>query len=51
MALKIFGTKQKGTSENTMEYQEKLKECEWRFNIGSPKLLLKDLKSILKEFY
>ena len=28
-----------------------LKECEWRFNIGSPKLLLKDLKSILKEFY
>jgi len=28
-----------------------LKECEWRFNIGSPKLLLKDLKLILKEFY
>jgi transposase len=28
-----------------------LKECEWRFNIGSPKLLLKDLKSILKEYY
>ena len=28
-----------------------LKECEWRFNIGSPKLLIKDLKSILKEFY
>ncbi len=25
-----------------------LKECEWRFNIGSPKLLLDDLKSILK---
>jgi len=25
-----------------------LKECEWRFNIGSPKLLLKDLKLILK---
>ena len=28
-----------------------LKECEWRFNISSPKLLLKDLKSILKEYY
>lgn len=28
-----------------------LKECEWRFNIGSPKLLLIDLKSILKEYY
>lgn len=28
-----------------------LKECEWRFNVGSPKLLIKDLKSILKEFY
>ena len=28
-----------------------LKECEWRFNIGSPKELLKDLKKILKEFY
>jgi transposase len=28
-----------------------LKECEWRFNIGSSKLLLKDLKSILKELY
>ncbi len=28
-----------------------LKECEWRFNIGSPKLLLIDLKKLLKEFY
>ena len=28
-----------------------LKECEWRFNIGSPKSLLNDLKSILKEYY
>lgn len=28
-----------------------LKECEWRFNMGLPKLLLKDLKLILKEFY
>ena len=28
-----------------------LKECEWRFNIGSPKLLLDDLKTILKEYY
>jgi transposase len=28
-----------------------LKECEWRFNIRSSKLLLKDLKSILKQFY
>ena len=28
-----------------------LKECEWRFNMGSPKQLLKDLKMILKEFY
>ncbi|MBI2707990.1 MAG: IS1595 family transposase [Proteobacteria bacterium] len=28
-----------------------LKECEWRFNMGSPKLLLKDLKLILKEYY
>jgi len=28
-----------------------LKECEWRFNIGSPKKLLDDLKSILKEYY
>ena len=28
-----------------------LKECEWRFNMGSSKLLLKDLKLILKEFY
>lgn len=26
-----------------------LKECEWRFNMGSPKLLLDDLKSILKQ--
>lgn len=28
-----------------------LKECEWRFNIGSPKHLLADLKKLLKEFY
>lgn len=28
-----------------------LKECEWRFNRGTPKLLLNDLKSILKEYY
>lgn len=28
-----------------------LKECEWRFNIGSPKALLDDLKIILKEYY
>jgi transposase len=27
------------------------KECEWRFNIGEPKCLLKDLKSILKMYY
>ena len=28
-----------------------LKECEWRFNTGTPKMLIKDLKSILKEFF
>jgi transposase len=28
-----------------------LKECEWRFNMGSPKQLLNDLKMILKEYY
>lgn len=28
-----------------------LKECEWRFNIGSPKKLLIDLKKLLKEYY
>ena len=28
-----------------------LKECEWRFNMGSPKQLLDDLKSILKSQY
>ena len=28
-----------------------LKECEWRFNEGSPKELLADLKSLLKEEY
>lgn len=28
-----------------------LKECEWRFNIGSPKLLLADLQNLLKEDY
>ena len=28
-----------------------LKECEWRFNIGSPKSLLADLKNLLKNNY
>jgi transposase len=28
-----------------------LKECEWRFNYGSPKQLLDDLKNILKQKY
>ena len=28
-----------------------LKKCEWRFNMGSPTQLLKDLESILKEYY
>ena len=28
-----------------------LKECEWRFNVGSPKRLLEDLKRILKHYY
>ncbi len=28
-----------------------LKECEWRFNMGSPKELLIDLKKLLKELY
>lgn len=28
-----------------------LKECEWRFNEGSPKQLLDDLKNTLKEYY
>jgi len=28
-----------------------LKECEWRFNEGTPKQLLRDLKIILKEQY
>jgi len=28
-----------------------LKECEWRFNLGSPKEQLNDLKKLLKEFY
>ena len=28
-----------------------LKECEWRFNIGQPNKLLKDLKDILKVLY
>lgn len=28
-----------------------LKECEWRFNMGSPSELLKDLKLLLKEHY
>jgi transposase len=28
-----------------------LKECEWRFNMGTPKELLKDLKKLLKELH
>ena len=28
-----------------------LKECEWRFNMGSAKELLKDLKKLLQELY
>ncbi len=28
-----------------------LKECEWRFNMGSPKHLLEDIKKLLKEYY
>jgi len=28
-----------------------LKECEWRFNMGSPKELVEDLKKLLKELY
>jgi transposase len=28
-----------------------LKECEWRFNEGTPKQLLDDLKNTLKEYY
>lgn len=28
-----------------------LKECEWRFNMGTPKELLEDLKNLLKELY
>ena len=28
-----------------------LKECEWRFNMGTPKELLLDLKKLLKELY
>ena len=28
-----------------------LKECKWRFNIGTPSKLLVDLKSLLKESY
>lgn len=28
-----------------------LKECDWRFNMGTPKELLKDLKNLLKELY
>lgn len=28
-----------------------LKECEWRFNMGTPKALLKDLKKLLKIYY
>jgi len=28
-----------------------LKECEWRFNMGTPSELLADLKKLLKEYY
>lgn len=28
-----------------------LKECEWRFNMGSPKQLFRDLKKLLRENY
>lgn len=28
-----------------------LKECEWRFNIGSPRQQLADLKKLLREYY
>jgi len=28
-----------------------LKECEWRFNIGTPRNLMKDLIKILKQFF
>ena len=28
-----------------------LKECEWRFNMGAPAELLKDLKKLLKQYY
>jgi hypothetical protein len=28
-----------------------LKECEWRFNNGTPKQLLSDLKKLLREHY
>jgi len=28
-----------------------LKECEWRFNMGTPSELLTDLKKLLKEYY
>jgi len=28
-----------------------LKECEWRFNIGSPSRLMSDLKNLLRELY
>ncbi len=41
--------KYKGVPKNNFNLF--LKECEWRFNMGSPKKLLKDLKSILKEYY
>ncbi|MDG1286238.1 MAG: IS1595 family transposase, partial [Rickettsiales bacterium] len=28
-----------------------LKECEWRFNMGTPSDLLADMKKLLKEYY
>ena len=28
-----------------------LKKCEWRFNMGAPAELLKDLKKLLKQYY
>ena len=35
----------------TQHFNLFLKECEWRFNMGSRKYLLKDLKLLLKELY
>ncbi|PID75228.1 MAG: hypothetical protein CSB23_04870, partial [Deltaproteobacteria bacterium] len=32
-------------------FKKRLKECEWKFNGGTPKQLLEDLKSVLKQKY